>query len=103
MGVNGPLRWTLPAIAVVALLAPAADAKPGICTKKGIVDALTTAGKLTIDRVSNQRFDVQQPYYASDDANCCPSAFDVFPYRFNGTTFKRGTSKRYKHFQKHFH
>lgn len=58
--------------------------------------------KVTIDRVGRRRFDVQQPFYDSDDANCCPSAFDVFPYRWNGTKFKRGKAKRYKHFQKRF-
>ncbi len=58
--------------------------------------------KVTIDRVNDHRFDVQQPYYASDDPNCCPSAFDVFPYRWNGATFTRGRPTRFKHFQKRF-
>ena len=60
------------------------------------------AYKVTIDRVNDHRFDVQQPYYAADDPNCCPSAFDVTPYRWNGTAFRHGRSMRYKHFQKRF-
>lgn len=61
-----------------------------------------TGYKLTIDLVNARRFDVQQPYYDSDDPNCCPSAFDVVPYRWTGTRFKRGGSTRHKTFQKRF-
>ena len=58
--------------------------------------------KVTVDRVNDHRFDVQQPYYAADDPNCCPSAFDVTPYRFKRRAFKAGRTKRYEDFQKRF-
>ncbi len=61
-----------------------------------------TGYKVTIDRVNDHRFDVQQPFYAADDPNCCPSAFDVIPFRWNGQTFRRGRPTRYQHFQKRF-
>lgn len=62
-----------------------------------------TGYKVTVDRVNDHRFDVQQPFYAADDPNCCPTAFDVIPFRWDGGTFKRGRSTRFKHFQKRFH
>jgi hypothetical protein len=58
--------------------------------------------KLGVDRVSSRRFDVQQPFYRRDDPNCCPSAFDVTPYRWNGTTFKAGKARRNKKPQQRF-
>jgi hypothetical protein len=57
---------------------------------------------VTVDRVNPTRFDVQQPFYKKSDANCCPSAFDVTPYRFRNGAFKAGKSRRYKHFQERF-
>jgi hypothetical protein len=58
--------------------------------------------KLGIDRVNSRRFDVQQPFYRKSDPNCCPTAFDVTPYRWTGETFKAGESKRNKKPQKRF-
>jgi hypothetical protein len=52
--------------------------------------------KVGVDRVNSRRFDVQQPFYRRDDPNCCPSAFDVTPYRWKSTKFKPGKSKRFK-------
>jgi hypothetical protein len=52
--------------------------------------------KVSVDRVNDHRFDVQQPYYRRDDPNCCPSAFDVTPYRWTGAKFEAGHSKRHK-------
>jgi hypothetical protein len=52
--------------------------------------------KVGVDPVDSQRFDVQQPHYKDGDPNCCPSAFDVTPYRWNGSAFKAGKSTRHK-------
>jgi hypothetical protein len=61
-----------------------------------------TGYKVGIDRVNSRRFDVQQPFYRESDPNCCPTAFDVTPYRWNGETFKPGESRRNKKPQKRF-
>ena len=52
--------------------------------------------KVTVDRVSKRRFDVQQPIYKSNDANCCPSAYRITPFLWNGERFKAGKSDRNK-------
>lgn len=52
--------------------------------------------KVGVDRVNSRRFDVQQPFYRKSDANCCPSAFDVTPYRWTGSGFKAGKATRHK-------
>ncbi len=48
-----------------------------------------------VKRDSARRFRLQQPYYAKRDPNCCPSAFDVTPYRWSRTRFEPGRSKRF--------
>ena len=58
--------------------------------------------KVGVDIVGSRRFDVQQPFYRRDDPNCCPSAFDVTPYRWNGTKFKAGKSRRHRKPQPRF-
>lgn len=58
--------------------------------------------KLSIDRVSDHRFDVQQPFYDKNDANCCPSAYRHRPYRWNGQRFKAGKVRRTKKPQQRF-
>jgi hypothetical protein len=144
-------RTLLAAAGLAALALPAtADARPAICTKKGLVEVLAAKGKdpmagvaqircgdvtgdgrkdsvftllsggtagptrfgvirgggdlvlfkqgykVTVDRVSSTRFDAQQPIYKSGDPNCCPSAFRFTPYRWTGSAFKAGESKRYR-------
>lgn len=58
--------------------------------------------RVTVDVVNARRFDVQQPVYKEDDANCCPSAFRFTSYRFRDGEFKAGKSKRYKKFKRRF-
>jgi hypothetical protein len=58
--------------------------------------------KVGVDAVSDTRFDVQQPIYKKDDANCCPSSFAVTPYRWTGTKFKAGKSTSHKKPSKRF-
>jgi hypothetical protein len=52
--------------------------------------------KVGIARHNNRSFDVMQPYYDSDDANCCPSSFRQTRYTWNGTRFKAGKAKKLK-------
>jgi hypothetical protein len=73
----------------------------GVLTRKQL--ALYEDGyKVSVDRVNGHRFDVQQPFNRRDDANCCPSAFDVTPYRWKGSAFKAGRSHRHKRPQQRF-
>jgi hypothetical protein len=59
--------------------------------------------KVGVARVNSTRFDVEQPVYKSNDANCCPSSFAVTPYRWDGSAFKAGKAKRQKHAGKRFY
>jgi len=58
--------------------------------------------KITADLVNDKRFDVQQPVYKSDDANCCPSSYRFTPYRWTGSDFEAGRSKGYTKFKRRF-
>lgn len=144
------------ALTILALFAlPAlAEAKPSICTKKGLVEVLAandesalegpnqllcgdvtgdgekdavftllsggTAGttrfgvvydggdellirdgyKVTVDIVGKTRFDVQSPFYASDDANCCPSAYFFVKYEFDTFNEQFELSRRSERYKK---
>lgn len=55
-----------------------------------------------VARRSRRTFEVLQPYYAADDQNCCPSAFDVTRYRWTGTRFKAAGTRRLDHAPKRF-
>jgi hypothetical protein len=79
-----------------------------------LTGASTTAGdrklvlyedgyKVGVARVNSRRFDVEQPVYRKHDANCCPSAFDVTPYRWDGSKFNAGQAARHKHAGKRFY
>jgi hypothetical protein len=52
--------------------------------------------KVGIARHNARSFDVMQPYYAADDANCCPSSFRQTRYTWNGNRFKAGNAKKLK-------
>jgi hypothetical protein len=52
--------------------------------------------KIGIARHNSKSFDVMQPYYDSDDANCCPSSFRQTRYTWTGSKFKAGKAKKLK-------
>lgn len=74
----------------------------GVLRSTGDLILYESGYKVGVARVNDHRFAVQQPYYKADDANCCPSAFDITPYRWNGATFKAGKSRRNQKPQKRF-
>ncbi len=49
-----------------------------------------------IARHSSRSFDVMQPHYRSDDANCCPSSFRQTRYTWTGSKFKKGKTRALK-------
>ena len=50
--------------------------------------------KVGIARHDKRSFDVLQPHYAADDANCCPSSFRQTRYTWTGERFKAGKAKK---------
>jgi hypothetical protein len=52
------------------------------------------AYKVGVARHNSRSFDVIQPHYDSDDANCCPSSFRQTRYTWNGSHFKAGKAKK---------
>lgn len=57
-----------------------------------------------IARRSSRAFEVLQPIYRVGDANCCPSAFRLQRYRWNGSRFKTvGRAKRLRHAPRRFY
>lgn len=62
----------------------------------GEVVLYRSAYKAGIARHNSRSFDVMQPYYRSDDANCCPSSFRQTRYTWTGERFKKGKAKSLK-------
>jgi hypothetical protein len=52
--------------------------------------------KIGIARHNSRSFDVMQPHYDADDANCCPSSFRQTRYTWDGSHFKAGKAKKLK-------
>ena len=53
--------------------------------------------KVGVARHNRRSFDVLQPHYDADDANCCPSSFRQRRFTWTGSHFKRGKkAKRLK-------
>jgi hypothetical protein len=46
--------------------------------------------KVGVARRNRRSFDVLQPHYDADDANCCPSSFRQRRFTWTGRHFKRG-------------
>jgi hypothetical protein len=59
--------------------------------------------KIGIARHSRRSFDVIQPFYKKNDANCCPSSFRVRRFTWTGTHFKRGKAKKLKNAPRRFY
>jgi hypothetical protein len=49
-----------------------------------------------IARHNSRSFDIVQPHFEGDDANCCPSSFRQTRYTWNGKHFKAGKAKKLK-------
>ena len=59
--------------------------------------ALFKAGyKVGVARHNSRSFDVLQPYYGSNDANCCPSSYRQTRFTWTGTRFKAGKATKLK-------
>lgn len=53
--------------------------------------------KVGVARRNRRSFDVLQPHYDADDANCCPSSFRQRRFTWTGSQFKRAKkAKRLK-------
>ena len=53
--------------------------------------------KVGVARRNRRSFDVLQPHYDADDANCCPSSFRQRRFTWTGRHFKRAKqAKRFK-------
>ena len=69
-------------------------------TSDGIPGALVLwrpGYKVGVARHNRRSFDVLQPHYDADDANCCPSSYRLRRFTWTGHHFKRGRkAKRLK-------
>ena len=61
----------------------------------GVLTPDANGYKVSIDVVSDRRFDVQQPIYKRNDANCCPSAVTFTKYLWVGQNFDARKGPRY--------
>jgi hypothetical protein len=52
--------------------------------------------KIGIARRGRRSFEVIQPRYAKNDANCCPSSFRLRRYTWTGSRFKAGKARKRK-------
>jgi hypothetical protein len=53
-----------------------------------------SAYKVGIARHDRRSFDVLQPHYGPNDANCCPSSFREQRFTWTGSRFKAGPTKK---------
>ena len=59
--------------------------------------------KVGIARHDRRSFDVLQPHYGRNDANCCPSSFRERRYTWTGSRFKAGPQKKLKSAPRRFY
>ena len=59
--------------------------------------------KIGVARHSRRAFDVLQPHYRKNDANCCPSSFRVRRFTWTGDHFKRAKARKLKHAPRRFY
>jgi hypothetical protein len=60
--------------------------------------------KVGVARHNRRSFDVLQPHYDADDANCCPSSFRQRRFTWTGRHFRRGhKAKHLKHPPRRFY
>jgi hypothetical protein len=59
--------------------------------------------KVGIARHNSKAFDVMQPFYGKNDANCCPSSFRQTRYTWTGSKFKAGKAKKLKKAPRRFY
>jgi hypothetical protein len=50
--------------------------------------------KVGVYRRDKRSFQILQPYYRSEDPNCCPSSFRQTTYTWKGSKFKAGTARK---------
>ena len=59
--------------------------------------------KVGVARHGRRAFDVLQPHYAKNDANCCPSSWRMQRFTWTGSHFKRGKAKKLQHAPRRFY
>ena len=86
----------------------AGDVRFGVVSGQanGVADQLLlwkSGYKVGVALHNKTSFDVLQPHYGKNDANCCPSSFREYRETWNGTHFKAGKSKSLKTAPKRFY
>ena len=69
----------------------------------GEVVLLKDGYKVGIARHDKRSFDILQPFYGKNDANCCPSSFRQTRYTWTGSKFKAGKATKLKTAPKRFY
>jgi hypothetical protein len=69
----------------------------------GVLVLYKQAYKVGVARHNRRSFDVIQPHYGKNDANCCPSSFRQRRYTWTGTRFKAGKTKKVKKAPRRFY
>jgi hypothetical protein len=59
--------------------------------------------KVGVARRGRRSFEVLQPHYAKNDANCCPSSFRLRRFTWTGSRFKRGKARKLEHAPRRFY
>lgn len=59
--------------------------------------------KIGISRRGRRSFEVLQPHYGKNDANCCPSSFRLRRFTWTGSHFKRSKARKLKHAPRRFY
>jgi hypothetical protein len=61
------------------------------------------AYQVGVARRNSRSFEVIQPHFGKNDANCCPSSFRIRRYTWTGAHFKGGKSRKVKHPPRRFY
>ena len=62
----------------------------------GKLELYRSGYKIGVARRDRRSFEVLQPYYDSDDANCCPSSYRLRRFAWTGDHFVRGKARKRK-------
>jgi hypothetical protein len=62
-----------------------------------------SAYQVGVFRRNSRSFEVIQPHFRKNDANCCPSSFRIRRYSWDGARFKGGKSRKVKHAPRRFY
>ena len=62
----------------------------------GALELYRSGYKIGVARRNRRSFEVLQPHYDADDANCCPSSYRLRRFTWSGDHFVRGKAKKRK-------